>query len=89
MLVHGHRKDHTIKIIYHLYIGKIHIFTKIDSNIFDARKENLYPQHTEGLNDNVELLKTTKDNFICELKQLVTEAESYVISLCDLCFPKC
>ena len=64
------------------------MFTKIDGNIFDGRKENLYPQHTEGLNDNVELLKTTKDNFICELKQLVTEAESYVISLCYLCFPK-
>lgn len=62
------------------------VWTK--SHIFDDRKENLYPQYTEGSNDNVELLKTTKDNFICELKQLVTEAESYVISLCDLCFPK-
>lgn len=62
------------------------VWTK--SHIFDDRKENLYPQYTEGSNDNVELLKTTKDNFICELKQLVTEAESYVISLCDMCFPK-
>ena len=59
-----------------------------NSHIIDDRKENLYPQYTKGSNDNVELLKTTKDNFINELKQLATEAESYVISLCDLCFPK-
>lgn len=59
-----------------------------NSHIIDDGKENLYPQYTKGSNDNVELLKTTKDNFINELKQLATEAESYVISLCDLCFPK-
>lgn len=59
-----------------------------NSHIIDDRKENLYPQYTKGSNDNVELLKTTKDSFINELKQLATEAKSYVISLCDLCFPK-
>jgi hypothetical protein len=52
------------------------------------KKENLYPQYTKGSNDNVQLLTKTKENFIIELKQLVTEAESYVISLCDLCFTK-
>lgn len=62
------------------------VWTK--SHIIDDWKENLYPQYTNGSNDNVELLKTTKDSFIRELKQLATEAESYVISLCDLCFPK-
>ena len=50
------------------------VWTK--SHIIDDWKENLYPQYTNGSNDNV------------ELKQLATEAESYVISLCDLCFPK-
>ena len=59
-----------------------------NSHTIDDNKENLYPQYTKGSKDNVELLKTTKDNFINELKQLATEAESYVISLCDLCFPK-
>lgn len=54
----------------------------------DEKKENLYPQYTKGSNDNVELLKKTKENFINELKLLATEAESYVISLCDMCFPK-
>lgn len=59
-----------------------------NSHTIDDRKENLYPQYTKGSNDNVELLKTTKENFINELKQLATEAESYVISLCDICFIK-
>jgi hypothetical protein len=62
------------------------VWTK--SHIIDDWKENLYPQYTNGSNDNVELLKTTKNSFIRELKQLATKAESYVISLCDLCFPK-
>lgn len=59
-----------------------------NSHFFDEKKENLYPQYTKGSNDNVELLKKTKENFINELKLLATEAESYVISLCDMCFPK-
>ena len=59
-----------------------------NSHTIDEKKENLYPQYTKGSNDNVELLKKTKENFINELKLLATEAESYVISLCDLCFPK-
>ena len=60
-----------------------------NSHTIDDKKGNLYPQYTKGSNDNVELLKKTKENFINELKLLATEAESYVISLCDLCFPKC
>ena len=48
----------------------------------------MYPQYTKGSNDNVELLKKTNENFINELKLLANEAESYVISLCDRCFPK-
>lgn len=59
-----------------------------NSRNIDESKENMYPQFTKGSNENMELLTTTKDKFICELKQLATEAESYVISLCDLCFPK-
>ena len=59
-----------------------------NSHTIDEKKENLYPQYTKGSNDNVELLKKTKENFINELKLLATEAESYVISLCDMCFPK-
>ena len=59
-----------------------------NSHTIDEKKENLYPQYTKGSNDNVELLKKTKENFIHELKLLATEAESYVISLCDMCFPK-
>lgn len=59
-----------------------------NSHSIDEKKENLYPQYTKGSNDNVELLKKTKENFINELKLLATEAESYVISLCDMCFPK-
>lgn len=59
-----------------------------NSHTIDKKKENLYPQYTKGSNDNVELLKKTKENFINELKLLATEAESYVISLCDMCFPK-
>lgn len=59
-----------------------------NSHTIDEKKENLYPQYTKGANDNVELLKKTKENFINELKLLATEAESYVISLCDMCFPK-
>lgn len=59
-----------------------------NSHSIDDKKENLYPQYTKGSNDNVELLEKTKENFINELKQLATEAESYVISLCDLCFVK-
>ena len=54
-----------------------------NSHTIDEKKENLYPQYTKGSNDNVELLKKTKENFINELKLLATEAESYVISLCD------
>lgn len=59
-----------------------------NSHTIDDKKENLYHQYTKGSNDNVELLKKTKDNFILELNQLATEAETYVISLCDLCFIK-
>ena len=59
-----------------------------NSHTIDEKKENLYSQYTKGSNDNVELLKKTKENFINELKLLATEAESYVISLCDMCFPK-
>lgn len=59
-----------------------------NSHTIDDKEENLYPQYTKGSNDNVELLKKTKEDFINELKQLATAAESYVISLCDLCFPK-
>ena len=59
-----------------------------NSHTIDDKKDNLYPQYTKGSNDNVELLKKTKENFINELKLLATEAESYVISLCDMCFPK-
>ena len=59
-----------------------------NSHTIDEKKENLYPQYTKGSNDNVELLKKTNENFINELKLLATEAESYVISLCDMCFPK-
>ena len=59
-----------------------------NSHTIDEKKENLYPQYTKGSNDNVELLKKTKENFINELKLLATEAESYVISLCDMCFLK-
>ena len=59
-----------------------------NSHTIDEKKENLYPQYTKGSNDNVELLKKTKENFINELKLLATETESYVISLCDMCFPK-
>ena len=59
-----------------------------NSHTIDEKKENLYPQYTKGSNDNVELLKKTKEIFINELKLLATEAESYVISLCDMCFPK-
>lgn len=59
-----------------------------NSHTIDEKKENLYPQYTKGSNDNVELLKKTKENFINELKLLATEAEFYVISLCDMCFPK-
>ena len=59
-----------------------------NSHTIDEKKENLYPQYTKGSNDNVELLKKTKENFIHELKLLATEAESYVISLCDICLIK-
>ena len=59
-----------------------------NSHTIDDKEENLYPQYTKGSNDNVELLNKTKEYFFNELKQLETEAESYVISLCDLCFPK-
>ena len=59
-----------------------------NSHTIDEKKENLYPQYTKGSNDNVELLKKTNENFINELKLLANEAESYVISLCDRCFPK-
>lgn len=51
-------------------------------------KENKYPQYTKGSFSNVELLETTKENFLKELKGLENDAESFVISLCDLCFTK-
>ena len=41
-----------------------------NSHTIDEKKENLYPQYTKGSNDNVELLKKTKENFINELKLL-------------------
>ena len=59
-----------------------------NSHTFDGNKENLYPQYTKGSSDNVVLLKKTKENFINELKQLATDAESYVISLGNFCFIK-
>ena len=59
-----------------------------NSHTIDEKKENLYPQYTKGSNDNEKKKKKTKENFINELKLLATEAESYVISLCDMCFPK-
>lgn len=54
----------------------------------DVNKENLYPQYTRGSIKNIRLLKTTKENFIKELNQLAIDAESYVKSLCDVCFMK-
>ena len=39
-----------------------------NSHTIDEKKENLYPQYTKGSNDNFELLKKTKENFINELK---------------------
>lgn len=54
----------------------------------DEKLKNLYPEYIKGSNENVKLLKETKEDFINELKQLAFDAESYVISLCDLCFPE-
>lgn len=51
-------------------------------------KENKYPQYTKGSLRNAELLKTTKENFLKELRELENDAESFVISLCDECFAK-
>ena len=59
-----------------------------NSHTIDDNKDNLYPQYSKGSIKNIELLKTTKESFINELKQLETDAESYVISLCDICFIK-
>lgn len=59
-----------------------------NSHTIDDNTENLYPQYTKGSIKNIELLRTTKENFINELKLLATDAESFVISLCDLCFAK-
>lgn len=59
-----------------------------NSHTIDDNKDNLYPQYSKGSIKNIELLKTTKESFINKLKQLETDAESYVISLCDICFIK-
>ena len=51
-------------------------------------EENKYPQYTKGNVKNTELLQTTKEHFLDELKELSIEAEQFARKLCDSCIEK-
>lgn len=47
------------------------------------KSENKHPEFTRGNERNVELLKKTKQKFIDELQNLLSDAEQFAISICD------
>ena len=47
------------------------------------KSENKHPEYTRGNERNVELLKETKQEFIDELQNLLSEAEQFATRLCD------
>lgn len=47
------------------------------------KSENEHPEYTRGNERNVELLKETKQKFIDELQNLLSDAEQFATSLCD------
>lgn len=52
------------------------------------KSENKYPEFTRGNEKNVELLKETKQKFIDELQNLLSDAEQFAINICDSCLDK-
>ena len=52
------------------------------------KSENEHPEYTRGNERNVELLKETKQKFIDELQNLLSDAEQFSTSLCDSCLEK-
>lgn len=52
------------------------------------KSENEHPEYTRGSERNVELLKETKQKFIDELQNLLSDAEQFSTSLCDSCLDK-
>ena len=52
------------------------------------KSEDKHPEYTRGNERNVELLKETKQKFIDELQNLLSDAEQFSTSLCDSCLDK-
>ena len=50
--------------------------------------DNKNAQYIRGTQKNIELLQKTKEKFIEELNQLLSDAEQCVMNLCDLCLNK-
>ena len=50
--------------------------------------DNKNAQYIRGTQKNIELLQKTKEKFIEELNQLLSDAEQCVMNLCDLCLEK-
>ena len=50
--------------------------------------DNKKTQYIRGTQKNIELLQKTKEKFIEELNQVVSDAEQCVLELCDLCMDK-
>ena len=54
----------------------------------DTKESNLYPEYTDGTGQNKELLKSTKNDFVEELRQLTIDAESCALCLFEACSEK-
>ena len=63
-----------------------YIWTQV--NRYSRDNVNIYPQFTQGNEENNRLLKETKESFIDELKQLVADAEYCTQNLFEVCSDK-